>query len=89
MSQTYIHPNGRKCVIAENAMPANPHTLLDDHGKFPHALPVAGAAPTYEQLAQSRTENKLKAEHVIVNYIGPNGEVLGSEEVRKDSLTAP
>lgn len=87
MTQIYKAPNGRNCVISEGAKPANPHTLIDDQMKYPHASPAPGASPTLNQLAQSVTENKLKAEHVVVNYVGPNGEVLGSEEVRKDSLT--
>lgn len=88
MTQTYKAPNGRHCVINEGAKPANPHTLIDDLEKFPHTLPQAGGQPSLNQLKQSETENKVKAEHVVVNYIGPNGEVLGSEEVRRDSLTA-
>ena len=81
MSQVYTAPNGRRCVIAEGAKPANPHTLVDD--------PKHSSAHTDlgRQAMQSLTENKLKAEHVVVNYVGPAGEVLGSEEVRKDSLT--
>jgi hypothetical protein len=82
MTQTYKAPNGRLCVIAEGAKPANPHTLIDDPK---HA---SSHADVGRQAMQSMTENKLKAEHVVVNYVGPNGEVLGSEEVRRDSLTA-
>jgi hypothetical protein len=75
MTQTYKAPNGRHCVINEAAKPANPHTLIDD--------------PQHHdaQTKQSKTENKLMAEHVIIDYVGPNGEHFGSEEVRKDSLT--
>lgn len=75
MSQTFKAPNGRNCVIQEGAQPANPHTLIDDPK---HAGNHA---------VQSLTDQKLKADHVVVNYVGPNGEVLGSEEVRRDSLT--
>jgi hypothetical protein len=88
MTQVYKAPNGRRCVILEGAKPANPHTLIDDLEKYPHALPPAGGTPTLNQLMQSVTENKLKAEHVIIQYVGPTGEHLGTEEVRKDSLTS-
>lgn len=81
MTQVYKAPNGRNCVIAEGAKPANPHTLIDDPKH------VSSHTDLGRQAMQSMTENKLKAEHVIVNYVGPAGEVLGSEEVRKDSLT--
>lgn len=87
MAQQYKAPNGRTCVIAEGAKPANPHTLIDDQVKYPHTLPQAGGQPSLNQLKQSETDNKLKAEHVVVNYVGPSGEVLGSEEFRRDSLT--
>jgi hypothetical protein len=81
MSQVYKAPNGRNCVIAEGAKPANPHTLVDDPKRASSHSDLGG------QAMQSVTENKLKAEHVVVNYVGPNGEVLGSEEIRRDSLT--
>lgn len=81
MSQVYKAPNGRNCVISEAAKPANPHTLVDDPKH------VSAHTDLGRQAMQSLTENKLKAEHVVVNYVGPTGEVLGSEEVRKDSLT--
>lgn len=81
MSQIYKAPNGCNCVINEGAKPANPHTVVDD--------PKHASAHTDlgRQALQSMTDQKLKAEHVIVNYVGPAGEILGSEEVRKDSLT--
>lgn len=88
MTQTYKAPNGRHCIIQEGAKPANPHTLIDDQVRYPHTLPQAGGQPSLNQLKQSETENKLKAEHVVVNYVGPQGEVLGSEEFRRDSLTS-
>lgn len=81
MTQTYKAPNGRNCVIAEGAKPANPHTLIDDPKHFGSHTDLG------RQAMQSLTENKLKAEHVIVHYVGPEGEVLGSEEIRRDSLT--
>lgn len=81
MTQTYKAPNGRHCVIQEGAKPANPHTLIDD--------PKHASAHTDlgRQALQSMTDQKLKAEHVVVNYVNPEGAVLGSEEVRLDSLT--
>lgn len=81
MTQIYKAPNGRHCVIQEGAKPANPHTLVDDPKHTSSHTDVG------RQALQSMTDQKLKAEHVIVNYVGTDGEVLGSEEVRKDSLT--
>lgn len=81
MTQVYKAPNGRHCVIQEGAKPANPHTLIDDPKQ------AGSHADLGRQAMQSMTENKLKAEHVVVSYVGAAGEVLGSEEVRKDSLT--
>jgi hypothetical protein len=81
MTQIYKAPNGRNCVIVEVAKPANPHTLIDDPK---HA---SSHTDLGRQAMQSLTENKLKAEHVVIQYMGPNGEHLGNEEVRKDSLT--
>ncbi len=84
MSQVYKAPNGRHCVIAEGAKPANPHTLIQNTDpKLNHSHLDIG-----QQALLSRDDQKVKAEHVVVNYVGPNGEVLGSDEVRKDSLTA-
>ena len=78
----YKAPNGRHCVIQEGAKPANPHTLIDDPK---HTGPHTDLG---KQAMQSMTENKLKAEHVVVNYVHPEtGAVLGSEEIRGDSLT--
>jgi hypothetical protein len=88
MTQTYKAPNGRHCVINEGAKPANPHTLI---GKTKENSPSDNLKHSHtdigEQALLSRDDQKLKAEHVVVNYVGPNGEVLGSEEVRRDSLT--
>ncbi len=81
MTQTYKGPNGRLCVIQEGAKPANPHTLVDDP-KHTSAHTDLG-----RQAMQSMTDNKLKAGHVVVNYVNPEGAVLGSEEIRRDSLT--
>lgn len=81
MAQIHKAPNGRNCVIAEGAKPANPHTLIDDPKHNSSHTDVG------RQAVQSLTDQKLKAEHVVVNYVGPAGEVLGSEEVRRDSLT--
>jgi hypothetical protein len=81
MAHTHKAPNGRNCVIVEGAKPANPHTLIDDPK---HDAPHTDLG---RRAMQSMTENKLQAEHVVVNYVGPEGEVLGSEEVRRDSLT--
>lgn len=81
MTQKYKAPNGRHCVIAEGAKPANPHTLIDDP-KHTSAHTDVG-----RQALQSMTDQKLKAEHVVVNYVNPDGAVLGSEEIRGDSLT--
>ena len=81
MTQVYKAPNGRNCVINEGAKPANPHTLVDD------AKLASSHADLGAQALQSKTESKAKAEHVVIDYVGPNGEHLGSEEVRKDSLT--
>jgi hypothetical protein len=81
MTQKYKAPNGRECVIAEGAKAANPHTLIDDP-KHASAHTDVG-----RQAMQSMTENKLKAEHVVVNYVSPEGAVLGSEEIRGDLLT--
>lgn len=81
MTQTYKAPNGRLCEINESAKPANPHTLIDDPKHYSAHTDIG------TQALQSKTDQKLKAEHVIVNYVGPNGEHLGTEEVRKDSLT--
>lgn len=81
MTQIYKAPNGRHCVIQEGAKPANSHTLIDDPKHTGSHTDVG------RQALQSMTDQKLKAEHVIVNYVGPEGEVLGSEEVRRDSLT--
>lgn len=81
MTQKYQAPNGRLCVIQEGAKPANPHTLIDDPKHNGSHTDVG------RQALQSMTDQKLKAEHVVVNYVGPEGEVLGSEEVRRDSLT--
>jgi len=82
MTQVYKAPNGRLCVINDSAQPANPHTLIDDSKHYSSHTDVG------RQALQSMTEQKQKAEHVVVNYVGPAGEVLGSEEVRRDSLTA-
>jgi len=82
MSQVYKAPNGRNCVINEGATPANPHTLIDDPKHYSSHMDVG------TQALQSRTDQKAKAEHVVVNYVGLAGEVLGSEEARRDSLTA-
>lgn len=81
MTQTYKAPNGRLCVIAEGAKPANPHTLIDDPKHSGSHTDIG------RQALQSMTDQKLKAEHVVVNYVNPEGAVLGSEEVRRDSLT--
>lgn len=82
MTQKYQAPNGRLCVIQEGAKPANPHTLIDDPKHYsPHT-------DLGRQAMQSMTENKLKAGHVVVNYVNSEGAVLGSEEVRLDSLTS-
>lgn len=81
MTQMYKAPNGRYCVIDEGAKPANPHTFIDDP-KHTSTHTDLG-----RQALQSMTDQKLKAEHVVVNYVGPTGEVLESEEVRRDSLT--
>lgn len=83
MTQIYKAPNGRNCVIDEGAKPANPHTLIQNTDtKLNHSHLDLG-----QQALMSRDDQKLKAEHVVVHYVGPAGEVLGSEEVRKDSLT--
>ena len=81
MAQTYKAPNGRRCMIIEGAKPANPHTLVDDPKHSGSHTDVG------RQALQSMTDHKLKAEHVIVQYVGPNGEHMGTEEVRRDSLT--
>jgi len=81
MAQVYKAPNGRHCVIDDGAKPANPHTFIDDP-KHTSAHTDLG-----RQALQSMSDQKLRAEHVVVNYVGPDGEVLGSEEVRRDSLT--
>jgi hypothetical protein len=84
MTQIYKAPNGRDCVIVEGAKPANPHTLIQDTDlKFKHSHQDIG-----EQALLSTDEKKVKAEHVVIQYVGPNGEHMGTEEVRKDSLTA-
>lgn len=83
MTQTYKAPNGRHCVIAEGAKPANPHTLIQNTDtKLNHSHLDIG-----QQALMSRDDQKLKAEHVVIQFVGPNGEHLGTEEVRKDSLT--
>lgn len=83
MTQVYKAPNGRNCVINEGAKPSNPHTLIQNTDtKLKHSHGDLG-----EQALLSRDDQKLKAEHVVVSYVGPAGEVLGSEEVRRDSLT--
>jgi hypothetical protein len=83
MTHVYKAPNGRRCVINEGAKPANPHTLIQDTDlKLKHSHLDLG-----EQALLSRDDQKLKAEHVVINYVGPSDEVLGSEEVRRDSLT--
>lgn len=81
MTQTYKAPNGRHCVIQEGAKPANPHTLVDDPKHSGTHTDIG------RQAMQSMTENKKKADHVVVNYVNPEGAVLGSEEIRRDSLT--
>ena len=82
MSQKYKAPNGRHCVVSD-AKPANPHTLVQNTDpSLNHSHLDLG-----QQALMSRDDQKVKAEHVVVNYVGPNDEVLGSEEVRKDSLT--
>jgi len=83
MTQKYKAPNGRHCVIQEGANPANPHTLIQNTDpKLNHSHLDVG-----QQALMSRDDQKLKAEHVVVNYVNDEGAVLGSEEVRKDSLT--
>jgi hypothetical protein len=83
MSQVYLAPNGRRCTILEGAKPANPHTLIQNTDvKLKHSHADIG-----EQALLSRDDQKVKAEHVVIQYVGPNGEHLGTEEVRKDSLT--
>jgi len=81
MAQVFKAPNGRQCVIVEGATPANPHTLIDDPKH------TSSHADLGKQALQSMTEQKLKAEHVVIQYVGPNGEHMGTEEVRRDSLT--
>lgn len=81
MTQKHKAPNGRECVIVDSAKPANPHTLIDDPKHSTSHTDLG------KQAMQSLTENKLKAEHVVVNYVNADGAVLGSEEVRRDSLT--
>jgi len=81
MTQKYQAPNGRHCMIAEGAKPTNPHTLIDDPKHLSSHTDIG------RQALQSMTDQKLKAEHIIVNYVNPEGAVLGSEEVRRDSLT--
>jgi hypothetical protein len=81
MTQKFKAPNGRHCVIQEGAKPANPHTLIDDPKHSTSHTDLG------KQALQSMTDQKLKAEHVVVNYVTPEGAVVGSEEVRRDSLT--
>lgn len=89
MAQQYKAPNGRLCVINETAKPANPHTLI---GKTKENSPSENLKHSHtdigEQALLSRDDQKVKAEHVVINYVGPNGEHMGSEEVRRDSLTS-
>jgi hypothetical protein len=81
MPQTFTAPNGRKCIIVDGAKPANAHTLIDDPKNY------ASHTDTGRQALQSMTEHKAKAEHVVIQYVGPNGEHMGTEEARRDSLT--
>lgn len=84
MTQVYKAPNGRNCVIVDGAKPANPYTLIQNTDlKLKHSHTDIG-----EQALLSRDDQKLKAEHVVIQYVGPSGEHMGTEEVRKDSLTA-
>jgi hypothetical protein len=82
MTQVYKAPNGRQCVIVDGAKPANPHTLIDHPEKYASHSDAGG------QALQSRTDQKFQAKHVVIQYIGPNGEHMGTDETRLDSLTA-
>ena len=53
MTEKFKAPNGRPCVIAEGAQPANPHTLIDDPK---HSSPHTDVG---RQALQSMTDQKV------------------------------